>query len=114
MNVGIGLPNSLLDVEGPELVTWAQRSEQHGFSVLSTIGRIAYGSHEELIALAAAAGATQATRTQRRPGRPHRRCGRRLPRVRPARSHAGVIGPARMKGDGLHHAVRRTRVLMPR
>jgi alkanesulfonate monooxygenase SsuD/methylene tetrahydromethanopterin reductase-like flavin-dependent oxidoreductase (luciferase family) len=59
MNVGIGLPNSLLEVGGPELVTWAQRSEQRGFSVLSTIGRIAYGSHEELIALAAAAGATQ-------------------------------------------------------
>jgi alkanesulfonate monooxygenase SsuD/methylene tetrahydromethanopterin reductase-like flavin-dependent oxidoreductase (luciferase family) len=59
MNVGIGLPNSLLDVEGPELVTWAQRSEQRGFSVLGTIGRIAYGSHEELVALAAAAGATQ-------------------------------------------------------
>jgi alkanesulfonate monooxygenase SsuD/methylene tetrahydromethanopterin reductase-like flavin-dependent oxidoreductase (luciferase family) len=59
MNVGIGLPNSLLDVEGPELVTWAQRSEQRGFSVLSTIGRIAYGSHEELIALAGAAAATE-------------------------------------------------------
>jgi alkanesulfonate monooxygenase SsuD/methylene tetrahydromethanopterin reductase-like flavin-dependent oxidoreductase (luciferase family) len=59
MDVGIGLPNSLLDVEGPELVTWAQRSEQRGFSVLGTIGRIAYGSHEELIALAGAAGATE-------------------------------------------------------
>jgi alkanesulfonate monooxygenase SsuD/methylene tetrahydromethanopterin reductase-like flavin-dependent oxidoreductase (luciferase family) len=59
MDVGIGLPNSLLDVEGPELVTWAQRSEQRGFSTLSTIGRIAYGSHEELIALAAAAAVTE-------------------------------------------------------
>jgi len=59
MDVGIGLPNSLLDVEGPELVAWAQRAEQRGFSVLGTIGRIAYGSHEELIALAAAAGATE-------------------------------------------------------
>jgi alkanesulfonate monooxygenase SsuD/methylene tetrahydromethanopterin reductase-like flavin-dependent oxidoreductase (luciferase family) len=59
MDVGIGLPNSLLDVEGPELVTWARRSEQRGFSVLTTIGRIAYGSHEELIALAGAAGVTE-------------------------------------------------------
>src|SRR5829696_18569 len=57
MDVGIGLPNALLDVEGPELVAWARRAEQRGFSVLGTIGRIAYGSHEELIALAAAAGA---------------------------------------------------------
>jgi alkanesulfonate monooxygenase SsuD/methylene tetrahydromethanopterin reductase-like flavin-dependent oxidoreductase (luciferase family) len=59
MDVGIGLPNSLLDVEGPGLVTWAQRSEELGFSALSTIGRIAYGSHEELIALAGAAGVTE-------------------------------------------------------
>jgi alkanesulfonate monooxygenase SsuD/methylene tetrahydromethanopterin reductase-like flavin-dependent oxidoreductase (luciferase family) len=59
MDVGIGLPNSLLDVKGPDLVTWAQRSEQLGFSTLSTIGRIAYGSHEELITLAGAAGATE-------------------------------------------------------
>jgi alkanesulfonate monooxygenase SsuD/methylene tetrahydromethanopterin reductase-like flavin-dependent oxidoreductase (luciferase family) len=59
MNVGIGLPNSLLEVEGPELITWARRSEQSGFSALTTIGRIAYGSHEELIALAAAAAATE-------------------------------------------------------
>ena len=59
MDVGIGLPNALLDVEGPELVVWAQRAEQRGFSVLGTIGRIAYGSHEELIALAGAAGATE-------------------------------------------------------
>jgi alkanesulfonate monooxygenase SsuD/methylene tetrahydromethanopterin reductase-like flavin-dependent oxidoreductase (luciferase family) len=59
MDVGIGLPNALLDVEGPELVVWAQRAEQRGFSVLGTIGRVAYGSHEELIALAGAAGATE-------------------------------------------------------
>ncbi|HLM64651.1 MAG TPA: LLM class flavin-dependent oxidoreductase [Acidimicrobiales bacterium] len=59
MDVGIGLPNALLDVDGPELVVWAQRAEQRGFSVLGTIGRVAYGSHEELIALAGAAGATE-------------------------------------------------------
>ena len=59
MDAGIGLPSALLDVEGPELVEWARRAEQRGFSVLGTIGRIAYGSHEELIALAAAAGATE-------------------------------------------------------
>jgi alkanesulfonate monooxygenase SsuD/methylene tetrahydromethanopterin reductase-like flavin-dependent oxidoreductase (luciferase family) len=59
MDVGIGLPNALLDVKGPELIGWAQQAEQRGFSVLGTIGRIAYPSHEELIALAAAAGATE-------------------------------------------------------
>lgn len=59
MDIGIGLPNSLLGVDGPELIPWAQRAEQRGFSVLGTIGRIAYDTHEELIALAAAAGATE-------------------------------------------------------
>jgi alkanesulfonate monooxygenase SsuD/methylene tetrahydromethanopterin reductase-like flavin-dependent oxidoreductase (luciferase family) len=59
MDIGIGLPNSLLDVDGPELVPWALRAEERGFSVLGTIGRVTYASHEELVALAAAAGATQ-------------------------------------------------------
>src|SRR6266511_3773760 len=59
MDVGIGLPNALLDVEGRELVAWAQRAELRGFAVLGTIGRVAYDSNEELIALAAAAGATE-------------------------------------------------------
>ena len=59
MKVGIGLPNSLLAVQGPDLISWARRSEQRGFTVLCTIGRIAYGSLEELIALAAAAGVTE-------------------------------------------------------
>jgi hypothetical protein len=58
MDVGIGLPNALLDVEGPELVAWAQQAEQRGFSLVGTIGRVAYDSHEELIALAGAAAAT--------------------------------------------------------
>jgi alkanesulfonate monooxygenase SsuD/methylene tetrahydromethanopterin reductase-like flavin-dependent oxidoreductase (luciferase family) len=58
MDIGIGLPNSLLNVRGPEMVEWAGRAEEAGFSVLGTIGRIVYPNHEELIALAAAAGAT--------------------------------------------------------
>ncbi len=58
MDIGIGLPNSLLGVRGPELIEWARRSEDAGFSVLGSIGRIVYDTHEELVALAAAAGAT--------------------------------------------------------
>jgi alkanesulfonate monooxygenase SsuD/methylene tetrahydromethanopterin reductase-like flavin-dependent oxidoreductase (luciferase family) len=58
MDVGIGLPNSLIGVRGPDLVDWAQRAERNGFSVLGTIGRIVYDTHEELVSLAAAAGAT--------------------------------------------------------
>ena len=59
MDIGIGLPNSILGVRGPELVEWAVRAEEAGFSVLGTIGRIVYDTHEELVALAAAAGATR-------------------------------------------------------
>ncbi|HEY8526959.1 MAG TPA: LLM class flavin-dependent oxidoreductase [Acidimicrobiales bacterium] len=59
MDVGIGLPNSLIGVRGPDLVDWAQRAERNGFSVLGTIGRIVYDTQEELISLAAAAGATE-------------------------------------------------------
>ncbi len=58
MDVGIGLPNSLLGIRGPELVDWSRRAEGAGFSVLGTIGRVVYDTHEELVALAAAAGAT--------------------------------------------------------
>lgn len=58
MDIGIGLPVVAAGVKGPELVEWAKRAEEAGFSTLSTIGRLVYDSHEELVALAAAAGAT--------------------------------------------------------
>ena len=59
MDVGIGLPNAVLDVRGPELVEWGRRAEAAGFSVLGTIGRISYSNHDDLISLAAVAGATE-------------------------------------------------------
>jgi alkanesulfonate monooxygenase SsuD/methylene tetrahydromethanopterin reductase-like flavin-dependent oxidoreductase (luciferase family) len=59
MDVGIGLPNAVLDLRGPELVDWGRRAEAAGFSVLGTIGRIAYSNHDDLISLAAVAGATE-------------------------------------------------------
>ena len=58
MDIGIGLPNALLDVQGPELIEWGRRAESAGFSVLGTIGRIVYANHDDLISLAAVAGAT--------------------------------------------------------
>lgn len=59
MRIGVGLPNTLSGVRGPDLVDWARRAEALGFTALGTIGRIVYAGHEELIALAAAAGATE-------------------------------------------------------
>ena len=60
MNVGIGLPNSVHNLDdGRVLIEFARRAEERGFSVLGTIGRIAYPSHEELMVLAAAAAVTE-------------------------------------------------------
>src|SRR5687768_8981416 len=61
MDIGIGLPNTL-PVAGPDLVAWARRAEERGFSSLATIDRIVYPSYDSLTALAAAAGATSRIR----------------------------------------------------
>lgn len=59
MDVGIGLPNALDGVRGRHLIDWSEAAEQRGFSVLGTIGRIVFDTHEELIAFAAAAAVTE-------------------------------------------------------
>jgi alkanesulfonate monooxygenase SsuD/methylene tetrahydromethanopterin reductase-like flavin-dependent oxidoreductase (luciferase family) len=58
VQIGIGLPNTLLDVPGRLLVAWARRAEERGFSSLATIDRIAYPSYDSLTALTAAAAVT--------------------------------------------------------
>ena len=57
MDIGIGLPTTL-PVDGPDVVDWACRAEERGFSALATIDRFVYPNYDSLIALAAAAGAT--------------------------------------------------------
>ena len=59
MDVGIGLPNAVPDTTGEQLVEWARRADQRGFSSLGTIDRIAYGNYEPITALAAAAAVTE-------------------------------------------------------
>jgi alkanesulfonate monooxygenase SsuD/methylene tetrahydromethanopterin reductase-like flavin-dependent oxidoreductase (luciferase family) len=59
MRIGVGIPNSIPGTEGRLLLEWARRAEALGFSSLSTIGRVAYPSFEELTVLAAAAGVTK-------------------------------------------------------
>ncbi|MGH2867128.1 MAG: LLM class flavin-dependent oxidoreductase, partial [Solirubrobacteraceae bacterium] len=59
MDVGIGLPNVVREVDRAGIVDWAQRAEQAGFSSLGTIDRIVYPNYESLIALAAAAAVTE-------------------------------------------------------
>jgi alkanesulfonate monooxygenase SsuD/methylene tetrahydromethanopterin reductase-like flavin-dependent oxidoreductase (luciferase family) len=58
MDVGIGLPNSVVGVDRSGIVDWAQRAEKAGFSALGTIDRIAFPSYESLVALGAAAAVT--------------------------------------------------------
>jgi len=62
MEVGIGLPTGIRDVEGRTVIEWARRAEAAGFSSLGTTDRLVYGNYEPLIALAAAAAATDRIR----------------------------------------------------
>ena len=62
MDIGIGLPNAVRDVQREGIVDWAHRAEEAGFSSLGTIDRIAYSNYESLIALAAAAAVTERIR----------------------------------------------------
>jgi alkanesulfonate monooxygenase SsuD/methylene tetrahydromethanopterin reductase-like flavin-dependent oxidoreductase (luciferase family) len=59
MQIGIGLPNPVLDVPGATMTAWARRAEERGFSTLATIDRIAYPSYDSLTSLAAAAAVTE-------------------------------------------------------
>jgi alkanesulfonate monooxygenase SsuD/methylene tetrahydromethanopterin reductase-like flavin-dependent oxidoreductase (luciferase family) len=59
VRIGVGLPNTMLDVGGRLLVDWARRAEARGFSSLATIDRVAYPSYDSLTALTAAAAVTE-------------------------------------------------------
>jgi alkanesulfonate monooxygenase SsuD/methylene tetrahydromethanopterin reductase-like flavin-dependent oxidoreductase (luciferase family) len=58
MDIGIGLPNTILETPGERFIEWSRRAEERGFATLATIGRIAYPGHDELITFATAAGGT--------------------------------------------------------
>ena len=58
MKIGIGIPNQVRNVNAAVLPAWAARAERAGFSTLGTVGRVAYPSVMDTVALAAAAGAT--------------------------------------------------------
>lgn len=58
MKIGIGLPNTVLHATGEEMLAWATRADERGFSTLATIDRVVYPSYDSLVSLAAAAGAT--------------------------------------------------------
>jgi alkanesulfonate monooxygenase SsuD/methylene tetrahydromethanopterin reductase-like flavin-dependent oxidoreductase (luciferase family) len=59
VDIGIGIGNTLLDIDGPTLIGWARRAEERGFSSLASIGRLAWPGYDELGAFAAAAAVTE-------------------------------------------------------
>jgi alkanesulfonate monooxygenase SsuD/methylene tetrahydromethanopterin reductase-like flavin-dependent oxidoreductase (luciferase family) len=59
VDIGIGIGNTLLDMDGPTLIEWARRAEARGFSSLASIGRVAWPAYDELPAFAAAAAVTE-------------------------------------------------------
>jgi alkanesulfonate monooxygenase SsuD/methylene tetrahydromethanopterin reductase-like flavin-dependent oxidoreductase (luciferase family) len=62
MDIGIGLPTTIAGTTGEQVVEWARRADDAGFSSLGTIDRLVYDNYEPLIALAGAAGATERIR----------------------------------------------------
>lgn len=62
MDIGIGIPNSVQGADGPQLLDWAKRAEDAGFSTLASIGAVSYPNYEELTVFAAAAAITHRIR----------------------------------------------------
>lgn len=62
MDIGIGIPNSIPGTTGAQLLEWARRAEDAGFSSLASIGAVSYPSHEELTVFAAAGAVTERIR----------------------------------------------------
>lgn len=62
MDIGIGLPSYVPDTRGQDVLAWAKRAEERGFSSLGNIDRLVYPIYSPLIALAAAAAVTQRIR----------------------------------------------------
>ncbi|MET9264972.1 LLM class flavin-dependent oxidoreductase [Amycolatopsis sp. NPDC004079] len=59
MDIGVGLPSTVPGAAGKELVEFAGRAEELGFSTLAVLDRLVYDSYDSLVALAAAAAATE-------------------------------------------------------
>src|SRR3954462_10295420 len=62
MDIGIGLPNTVLGVERRGIVDWAREAENAGFASLGTIDRVASDNYDSLTPVAAAAPVTERIR----------------------------------------------------
>jgi alkanesulfonate monooxygenase SsuD/methylene tetrahydromethanopterin reductase-like flavin-dependent oxidoreductase (luciferase family) len=62
MEIGVGLPNAIQDVDTESLIEFAQRADARGFSSLGSVDRIVYPNFEPLLALGAVASVTERIR----------------------------------------------------
>ncbi|GAB3596258.1 LLM class flavin-dependent oxidoreductase [Angustibacter peucedani] len=62
MDIGIGLPSTIPQASGADVLAWARAADEAGFSTLGTIDRVVYGNHETVPTLAAAAAVTERIR----------------------------------------------------
>jgi alkanesulfonate monooxygenase SsuD/methylene tetrahydromethanopterin reductase-like flavin-dependent oxidoreductase (luciferase family) len=62
MRIGIGLPTRSDAIDGADLLAWATRADELGFSSLAVLDRVVDRSHEPLVTLSAVAGVTRRTR----------------------------------------------------
>jgi alkanesulfonate monooxygenase SsuD/methylene tetrahydromethanopterin reductase-like flavin-dependent oxidoreductase (luciferase family) len=58
MEIGVGLPNAIPDVDTESLLEFARRADTRGFSSLGTVDRLVYPGFEPLVSLAAVAAVT--------------------------------------------------------
>ena len=62
MEIGLGLPNAIPDVDQKSLLEFGKRAEARGFSSLGTVDRLVYPGFEPLVSLAAVAAVTERIR----------------------------------------------------
>jgi alkanesulfonate monooxygenase SsuD/methylene tetrahydromethanopterin reductase-like flavin-dependent oxidoreductase (luciferase family) len=62
VDIGLGLPTTVPDLEGPELLDWARGAEECGFDSIAVLDRLVWDNAESLVTLAAAAAVTERVR----------------------------------------------------
>ena len=59
MKIGIGLPTTIPGVRRDQVLEWARRADDAGFSTLGTLDRLIYPNYEPLVALGGVAAVTE-------------------------------------------------------
>jgi alkanesulfonate monooxygenase SsuD/methylene tetrahydromethanopterin reductase-like flavin-dependent oxidoreductase (luciferase family) len=62
MEVAIGLPSTIAGASPDDVLAWARRAEERGFTSLGVLDRLVYPNYEPMMTLAAAAAVTERIR----------------------------------------------------